>query len=952
MKKKVLFLASLCLGASLLANSGHFNALPFEVSESTVAEEAYFGRAKISGKLKEIVRHNENELETIVTPKIGIQSQRSADLSKISIRYTAAISTLDVTATRTRAAYDATGTVLKESAQKVSKVAYQALTNGDEVLNAIDVEDENGAKPYKYFVVYTLLNIPYEEYAKGYITASLSLTRNEETVNSKEVVTTVDQTEQFSFDANTSGYFLTGTFDGEEKTIAPHTTNQDGNYAAFFTKLKTTDSFKVVNRDASSFKVLDSTALFQDKEHFVINNNLISPKVNGQYDFYISSNDATKEYIYASAAHLEKTLYFKPNEHWKSAGARFAIYTFNNATNKNERLDLTEEPNTGFYYTPKVVDSSVYDQVIFARMNPGTTENNFNKEVLWNQTADLSILPKDIGYDYLFEMKEDSGEDWLNQGKWGKPELVISSAESRTYTIEAENLDHSNLVMREDMANAGFTTFVQTNSAAFASGGKSIERYASGYLAFTFKTTESMNMMAIAGLAQAGDFDAAGLTLSVDGVNHDLHDQVYKSAQGNTYFNFIPTRTDTFTLPAGHHTFKFEFTSTIPNLDYFKLFVNPQLTSHTLVNGPDKTHYIQGDTFNPNGVLINEIYSDGTIIPVSTGFTYSSEPLAGGQTKVAMSYGDYNFEVDVEVDEFDYEAGDTLMKTIEGEDLDFAGITEKQDDKTWDKLVESNGYASGGKSLHSIKAAKWTWKVNVTKPLYLRVVSTVCKYEDVKTGDTYSVAIDGVEHANDNITLGEASGNQWYNFKESLTDVGLVSTGIHEISFEVKNGGVNIDRIDFEFFNPEKNVVEGAKTTRLEPEELSYWKIKTDGHGYIENPGNASNGHSVGHLTGGYYDYYFNSTKNFTLKPTLYLAQPDNVLVADYVKVLVDGNEFTLTNPEQRLNRAGEANNEQLYWNWQTVNYEALDVSAGFHYMQFKVLQGCNWDCIDLQFSE
>ena len=39
MKKKVLFLASLCLGASLLANSGHFNALPFEVSESTVAEE-------------------------------------------------------------------------------------------------------------------------------------------------------------------------------------------------------------------------------------------------------------------------------------------------------------------------------------------------------------------------------------------------------------------------------------------------------------------------------------------------------------------------------------------------------------------------------------------------------------------------------------------------------------------------------------------------------------------------------------------------------------------------------------------------------------------------------------------------------------------------------------------------------------------------------------------------
>lgn len=83
-------------------------------------------------------------------------------------------------------------------------------------------------------------------------------------------------------------------------------------------------------------------------------------------------------------------LYLKPNSNWKVDNARFAAYFFGNG---DKWVSMTDSDGDGIY---EVNIPEGYDygsgNVIFCRMNPNTTANNWNNK--WNQTADLAI-PKD-----------------------------------------------------------------------------------------------------------------------------------------------------------------------------------------------------------------------------------------------------------------------------------------------------------------------------------------------------------------------------------------------------------------------------------------------------------------------------------------------------------------------------------------------------------------------------
>ena len=79
-----------------------------------------------------------------------------------------------------------------------------------------------------------------------------------------------------------------------------------------------------------------------------------------------------------------KTLYLAPNDDWKSAGARFAVYAFDNG---EEWYSMTAvEGETGLYQA--AVDDK-YPSVIFCRMNGEAAENNWGNK--WNQTQDMTI---------------------------------------------------------------------------------------------------------------------------------------------------------------------------------------------------------------------------------------------------------------------------------------------------------------------------------------------------------------------------------------------------------------------------------------------------------------------------------------------------------------------------------------------------------------------------------
>lgn len=78
-------------------------------------------------------------------------------------------------------------------------------------------------------------------------------------------------------------------------------------------------------------------------------------------------------------------LFLKPNSNWTQANARFAAYFFGD--NGNEWVGMTDSNKDGIYAVQK--PSKTYPNVIFCRMNPSASANNWNNK--WNQTGDLKI---------------------------------------------------------------------------------------------------------------------------------------------------------------------------------------------------------------------------------------------------------------------------------------------------------------------------------------------------------------------------------------------------------------------------------------------------------------------------------------------------------------------------------------------------------------------------------
>mgnify|MGYP003288492856 CR=1 FL=1 len=100
---------------------------------------------------------------------------------------------------------------------------------------------------------------------------------------------------------------------------------------------------------------------------------------------------------------VEKTiLYLKPNANWKKDNARFAAYFFRAG---ETWVDMTDTDKDGIY---EVEVPTGFKDVIFCRMSPSATANNWNNK--WNQTADLKV-PTDGKT--LYTVKENT---WDNGG--------------------------------------------------------------------------------------------------------------------------------------------------------------------------------------------------------------------------------------------------------------------------------------------------------------------------------------------------------------------------------------------------------------------------------------------------------------------------------------------------------------------------------------------------------
>lgn len=78
------------------------------------------------------------------------------------------------------------------------------------------------------------------------------------------------------------------------------------------------------------------------------------------------------------------TLYLTPNSNWKVDNARFAAYFFGNG---EKWVSMTKVEGETDLYSVEV--PAGYPNVIFCRMNPSASANNWDNK--WNQTADLKV---------------------------------------------------------------------------------------------------------------------------------------------------------------------------------------------------------------------------------------------------------------------------------------------------------------------------------------------------------------------------------------------------------------------------------------------------------------------------------------------------------------------------------------------------------------------------------
>ncbi len=107
----------------------------------------------------------------------------------------------------------------------------------------------------------------------------------------------------------------------------------------------------------------------------------LSATVNGDL-FYFTTGDVVEDPANPIIPEAKK-LYLVPNSNWKQDNARFAAYFFGAG---EKWVNMTDEDKDGIY---ECEIPGSYPNVIFCRMNPGTTDNNWDNK--WNQTADLTV---------------------------------------------------------------------------------------------------------------------------------------------------------------------------------------------------------------------------------------------------------------------------------------------------------------------------------------------------------------------------------------------------------------------------------------------------------------------------------------------------------------------------------------------------------------------------------
>ena len=327
MNKKLLLVAlpvllamSGCQAARGINNQPENKALVSEMSEDTLAHEEVFGDSNdihvFAGK--------SNPLKaTLAEPDVKLGCQIQFDDKKtdstaddtISIRFLAALVDGNVTAVWHRGLAQPNGWEGAETSTDVWKYKFSGETNAPDLTSNVKYDalnnggvriaagEEGEYENYECFVIYTLRNIPYEQFKDSYLAAYVSLGSN----NSKALAVKIEKDgdypkNSFSFDPNTTGHFIQGKINGTTQLIGA-TEHATGDNSASYSdlSLKSTDYFGAFYyAQGSTFQFFGYNGFVKDTANLYFEASSMGeynkPKYDGTFSIFVSRNDFNKIY--------------------------------------------------------------------------------------------------------------------------------------------------------------------------------------------------------------------------------------------------------------------------------------------------------------------------------------------------------------------------------------------------------------------------------------------------------------------------------------------------------------------------------------------------------------------------------------------------------------------------------------------------------------------------------
>ncbi len=425
MNKKLFFLVLPTLMA-LSACAGVPHQKANVLLEDTLAHEEIFGDAQAFEpiKINTPYRADGDSSEPAAAPlkvsSVGVQYKPVA-AGYCAIRYVAAISDLNVTATWTRNICESSGNRRKtDNSQVPCTVAYSALSES----GGVAVPSSLGSE-YKAFVVYTLRNIP-ESDVNSYLFGYLTVSNASEIVKTDARVSRVGGGDTFTFDTTTkSGYFLHGNIGGQEYVAVNDNGGTDNWIQEEGIPMNAEDEFGLFKYEPGNDEHFQHFGNYGSNSfNYMRTNNNGKQKAfhNGSYNIYLSKNKDTMNVVYFSGTVSAERIYLDA-VHWDPNGCRLSAYLFKEWTDeggnhKNETWVNMSATDDGNVYKIDV-DTSLYNTVIFCRMDK-SKDNGWNSEGdkrVYNQSYDLGLPGTNaIARKYYITGWEDSGGKC--PGKW------------------------------------------------------------------------------------------------------------------------------------------------------------------------------------------------------------------------------------------------------------------------------------------------------------------------------------------------------------------------------------------------------------------------------------------------------------------------------------------------------------------------------------------------------